>query len=427
MKTALRAVLSFAALAAASGCQVYDFEPVTPLAIAQTTQTKNVTAKQLKPNLMILLDKSGSMSQALNSACCTQGFPNCNETTCPTRMGAARRAMDSFLSMNGSIARMGLTIYPHNDTPGSAVCTAAGAPDVLVPINPASDDVPDLQSWADGINMQLQLPCNTTPAPATCPLGGTPTGGSLGFLAGMSELHDPNRDDFVLLITDGLPNCNSANPNTCANPTACKCTLINPTNGTPQCAPMPNDAAFCVRGCLDQDGSVEAIRNLRMAPGGGVKTIVVGFGSDFGSGDGFDVLNAMAIAGGFQRTCPMGTDAECGTGGRCLNVMGSNPTCQTAFYSASNQAELIAALSAISASLGAGTVCRYTLDATPSSDDLVSVMIDGVPTQPGPDTWNLTNGQIVFPDTGPQSICAKLLMATPQAPIKLEIRIIEAL
>ncbi len=419
MKTALRAVGSLAVLAAASGCQVYDFEPVTPLAIAQTTQTKNVTAKQLKPNLMVLLDKSGSMAQPLTPAGCACSFGTCNETTCPTRMGAARRALDNFLMNNGTVARMGLTVFPADNQ-----CTAAGSGQQLVPINPMSDSDTDLQSWANSINTQIQAQCTGNPLPPTCPLGGTPTAGSLSFLGTLNELKADDREDFILLLTDGLPNCNSNNPNTCANQASCKCTLLN-AMGMPSCAPGNNDAFFCVRGCLDEDGAVQAIRNLRMLPGGGVRTIVVGFGSDFvTSGDGFNVLNAMAIAGGFQRTCPMGTDAECGTGGRCVT---STNTCEAAFYSATNQTELVAALAAISASLGADTVCKYTLSATPSSADLVSVIIDGVPVPSGPDTWNLTTGQIIFPNTGPQSTCKKLLDATPTAPIKLEIRIVQSL
>src|SRR5262245_46153592 len=103
MSPALRTVLSLAVFAAATGCQTYDFEPVTPLAIAQTTQTKTVTAQVLKPDLMILLDKSGSMSSPLpgGTNCGSPqpcGFPNCPEATCPTRMGSLRAAMNTFLT-----------------------------------------------------------------------------------------------------------------------------------------------------------------------------------------------------------------------------------------------------------------------------------------------------------------------------------------
>src|SRR5438874_9130088 len=114
MKTAHRALLALLPLAAFASCQTYDFEPVTPLAIAQTTQTKTVTAQVLKPDLMILLDKSGSMASPLpgGTNCGTCAFPSCPEGTCPTRMGSMRAAMNTFLTNNGNVARMGLTIFP---------------------------------------------------------------------------------------------------------------------------------------------------------------------------------------------------------------------------------------------------------------------------------------------------------------------------
>ena len=405
MKTALRAGLSFAALAVAASCQTYDFEPVTPLAIAQTTMPYTITAQQLKPDLMILLDKSGSMAAPLpgGTNCGSCMFPACPEGTCPTRMGQVRSAMNTFLMGNGNVARMGLTIYPADN-----VCTAAGTQQQLTPIRPMTDNDPDLQAWANGINMQIQTQTVG---------GGTPTGGSLNFVGTIAELNDPQRQDFVLLLTDGLPNCNTANPNVCTTPAACRCTLQGGNCGTVVNDADPNN--FCRRGCLDIDGAVQAVKDLRTRD---IKTIVVGFGSDFGSGDGFEALNAMAIAGGFQRTCPNMTNTECGTGGVCVSGV-----CQTAFYSAGNAAELAAALAQISAALSGDSICRYTLDAIPSSPDLVSVIVDGTPTQSGPNTWQIMGAQLVFPDTGPMSTCARLKMSTTVNPVKLEIRIVQTL
>lgn len=403
MKTALRAGLSFAALVVAASCQTYDFEPVTPLAIAQTTQFKTVTAKQFKPDLMILLDKSGSMALATNPTApgCTNNCPQGCTAGCATRIADVRSSMQNFLSNSGNVARMGLTIYPADN-----VCTAAGTQQQLTPIRPMSDNDSDLQAWASGINTQIQMQSVG---------GGTPTGGSLNFVGTIAELNDPQREDFVLLLTDGLPNCNTANPNTCTNAAACRCTLAGANCGTVINDADPNN--FCRRGCLDLDGSVQAVKDLRTR---GIRTIVVGFGSEFGGGPGFEVLNAMAIAGGFQRTCRNGTNAECGAGGVCDTTTN---VCQTAFYSAANQAELTAALAEISAGLGADSICKYTLEATPTSADLVSVIIDGAPQQSGPDTWALMAGQIVMQG----ALCTKLQGSTPEKPIKVEIRIVQTL
>ncbi|HSP77727.1 MAG TPA: VWA domain-containing protein, partial [Myxococcaceae bacterium] len=52
----------------AAGCQTYDFEPVEPLALAQTTETRRIEARERKPNLMLLVDTSGSMTDPVDPA-----------------------------------------------------------------------------------------------------------------------------------------------------------------------------------------------------------------------------------------------------------------------------------------------------------------------------------------------------------------------
>jgi hypothetical protein len=46
------------AVVLATGCQTYDFEPVEPLAVAQTTESRSIKARAPKPNLMLLVDTS---------------------------------------------------------------------------------------------------------------------------------------------------------------------------------------------------------------------------------------------------------------------------------------------------------------------------------------------------------------------------------
>jgi hypothetical protein len=388
MNSALRAVSSLAVLALGVGCQTYDFEPVTPLAIAQTTQTKTVTAKQLKPNLMMLIDKSGSMNDGENSMVPVSG-------TNPRKMDTLKNVMGTFLSSQGRVARMGMTIYPQG-----TVCDAAGANEVRNPISVPSDSDADLQAQASAINTNIQT---------LVPGGGTPTALSLQFVGSLPELNDPQREDFVLLLTDGLPNCNPNNQNNC-NAGNCQCT-VNPQSACGVGQP------YCTLGCLDTDGSVQAIRDLRMR---GIRTIVVGFGSDVAGGAAGNTLNAMAIAGGFQRTCPNRTDAECGTGNTCDMVQ---LVCARAYYQASNGTELAAALAQISDNLAGDSICRYTLEATPSRGDLVSVIIDGVPQPQGTDTWDLMAGAIIMQG----ALCDKLKASTTTNPVQVEIRIVQSL
>jgi hypothetical protein len=403
-----------AAALAVVGCQTYDFEPVRPLAIAQTDDVQQITATKLKPDLMILLDKSGSMAGAINptGTCATCSFPMCNEGTCPTRMGQMQAAMNTFLTSSGDVARMGFTVFPNVNV---SQCGASNAQSVVTQIKPASDMPADLKSWAAGINTQIQAAGMMSAA--AYPGGGTPTGDSIRFVSGIKELNDPTRDDFILLLTDGLPNCNIMNPNTCLSGAACGWTLAS----SQQTMMASNDSNYCIRGCLDQDGTVQAIREARdvQAHANGIRTIVVGFGSDF-TGSALDTLNAMAIAGGFQATCPMGTDAECGANNTCDTT---TMVCTKAFFSAANQTQLQMALAQISAVLGADQVCTYVLTAQPSSDQLVSVLINGTATASGADTWVLQAGKIQFQG----ALCNELKMSTAMNPVTVEVRVVQSL
>jgi hypothetical protein len=393
-----------AAAVAAVGCQTYDFEPVKPLAVAQTVQSKTVAAHNLKPNIMLLIDKSGSMNQAIDgtAATCNGCTSNC-PGTCPTRISVLKSTMDTFLGMNGKIGRFGATYFPADNQ-----CTPSSSGTVLSHISPASDSDADLQSWASKVNMAIQDP-NFKAS------GGTPTNASLEFLGSLTELHDKSRDNFVLLLTDGVPNCNINNPVDCTN-SACVGTL----GGSPPTMKTTNDTNFCIRGCLDQDGTVQAIKDLGAA---NIRTIVVGFGSDFATPVALATLNAMARAGGFARLCPNNDPAtECGDSASTPNacVMG---VCQNAFYAAANGTDLAKALQAISAILGADTICKYTLQSQPTSDQLISVIINGVAQPSGPDTWAFMGGQIVMQGM----LCSELQNSTLQNPVTVEIRVVQSL
>lgn len=158
-------------------------------------------------------------------------------------------------------------------------------------------------------------------------------GPSLAFLGTYAPLKNPSRADVVLLLTDGLPNCNSQNPNNCTNATACRCTST--TCGSDMTAPL------CILGCLDDAGATAAVSALRAQ---GIFTVVVGFGSDTASQDARASLNGMALAGGFARPCPQGTNAECGANDTC-DV--ATKVCAKAFYQANNATELATALADI--------------------------------------------------------------------------------
>lgn len=408
----LRALIAFGVGLGAgilAGCQTYDFEPVEPLAIKQTTQSKSVVAKNLKPNLMLLVDKSGSMdvpTDPSNPNCpsgCGASKASLCPGNCPTRWTDLQQAMNNFLGSNGTVARMGMLAFP-----ADATCGAPTA--VRIELSNSADVDAELQAKANEINAALQG--ITSSGAAGSPNGtggGTPTALSLNFLGdSYAPLKDPDREDIVLLLTDGLPNCNPGNPNSCGNATACKCTLASGSCGSP-------GSTFCTLGCLDHGGSVAAVENLKTQ---GISTVVVGFGAETASGDGPTVLNALAMAGGYARTCQ--NDNDCGgAAGSC----DSGGLCVTRFYQASNGAQLAAALAKIATIVGAEDPCVYKLNATPSDARFLSVLIDGVATPQGSDTWTYSPGQVTFVG----ALCTRVMSATPANPVQVDIRIVEGM
>ncbi|MBL9037067.1 MAG: adventurous gliding motility lipoprotein CglB [Archangium sp.] len=404
----MRSVLVSTALVL-SACQTYDFIPVSPISLTQTSQSRDVTARRLKPNLMILVDKSGSMETPIKDAdggigatcgTCGPGTAPC-PVSCPNRIRELRSAMNSFLTSSGTIARMGLALFP-----ADARCGATGQIAVPLPAPSQVDDaVSDMasQTNANAVNAAIQ-------GTGTNPSGGTPTNDSLRFVGQTPGLNDSTdlRDDFVLLLTDGVPNCNIRNVNTCNSPNnACQCTLSS-------CV-----GSFCSEGCLDRQGVVEAVQELSSK---GIKTIVVGFG--IGSVLSDDqrnapaVLNAMAEAGGLPLSCTTGLDADCGANNRCINNV-----CERKYFQATNGAELSQALAKISEKLPGTEPCIYPLDAQPAGQEYLAVIVDGQNQAPGPDTWAFTNGQIVFSG----ATCAKIERATPLTPVKVQVRIVSTL
>jgi hypothetical protein len=399
-----------------AACQTYDFERVVPLAVGQTTDKTIVASKRLKPNVMLLVDNSGSMLLPTNPS--ASGCPaNCGTSasnpcpgTCPTRVSEMKSAMAVFLQSAGTVARMGVSVFPTD-----SVCKPASNIDVALPAPSVTDDGTDSQltATAAAVNTRIQM---------LNPTGGTPTGSSLEFLGTYGGITDSNdfRDDFVLLLTDGLPNCNDANPNnlcgcyqnmscTPMQTSACDCTL---GSGGTACVTMN----FCSKGCLDQSGAVAAVRALRLK---GIRTIVVGFGADLSGGPGPIVLNAMAREGGFARECPNAMDSECGTNNTCNTT---TKVCNSAFFQAANGAELAAALTKISQSFQ-GDPCEFTLSARPSDPRYLSVVIDGQSVAAGPMTYSYdfnTNKVKFLGD-----LCTRLTRSTTQNPVSVEFRIVE--
>jgi hypothetical protein len=403
----------------ASGCQTYDFEPVEPLALAQTTIANVVRARALKPNMMLLLDTSGSMTLPANTSdpdcraatpsspsriyCGEPGNEPCNVNTCPTRWSELRSAMGTFLSTSGTVARLGLTTYPA--AAGGNQCSASSS--VRIPVPQVDDgDTPALQSAATQISdVILGIPLNGPGGP----VGGTPTSMSLRFVGEQADLQSQEREDFVLLLTDGLPNCNPNNPNG-GNATTCRCTQSSCT-GYPALL------------CLDKDASVAAVTDLQAQRA--IRTIVIGFGADFNGTTpetqaGAETLNAMAVAGNFPRSVACTRNEDCGASDTCDLTA---KVCNRRFYLAGNQAELARALEEIINRVSKDDVCLLKLDPTqrPTDDSLIVVYVNDQPTPRGDDTWTLNAQGVQFQG----STCTRIRASTDANPIRLEVRAVQ--
>lgn len=213
------------------------------------------------PNLYFVLDASGSMAEEV------PGVGN--------RYDAVRIAVVDLVRNLGPLARVGAAVLPKK---GSADECAAGAQ--VFPVTQG-----DPVTGKDGpTTTALRL------ATITKPVGGTPISATLSALT--PTLLGLSGKTYVVIATDGGPNCNAM-----ASCTAADCSLV--IDAHPACAPGVNCCAPGQIGgptfCVDQPATLAAIDKLVQA---GLHVVTVGIP---GSEAYAAVLDAMAIAGGLPR------------------------------------------------------------------------------------------------------------------------------
>ncbi|HUB05488.1 MAG TPA: hypothetical protein VMB50_00715 [Myxococcales bacterium] len=313
-----------------AACQNYRFKDVVPATTDLETLTP-VAASAVPPAVLIVQDTSGSMCEPIQrdagadsciatgggtevadycSVCLpgagTPGNPaECTPTgACASKMSLVASTLTTALDGLGVDAGqllLGLASFPSNATCGTGA--------VQVPIGDAVATIPPIeQFYAKAV-----------------PSGGTPTAATLAA-AVASQPSMMSGPRYVLLITDGLPNCDAQNPcgtepwagaggasYACASPgylatqgitgvtapAACQC-----SNG--QCGTLSTTQADCCtflpsqnqavasEECLDGPASVAAVASLKAA---GITTYVAGLGYDYDSSSGATVLSEMAQAG----------------------------------------------------------------------------------------------------------------------------------
>jgi hypothetical protein len=276
------------------------------------------------PNLYFALDHSSSMVQQ-------------------SKWTNVRQVVSDVMTKLGAGARFGATIFP---SPGPDQC----APGVEVMSLRQGDE--------QGVTANMFLS-----ATSARPNGGTPTAATLAaLLPKLSGLHGTT---FVILATDGGPNCN--NTLFCAID---ECTLnIDgapncPTDGSVNCCdPQFNESI----GCLDGAASAKAVADLKAA---GIETFVIGIP---GSSPYGPVLDEMATAGGSARS----------TAPRYYRVDTADTTALTA------------AFESIAAQTGAG--CAFTLGHAPADDNGIHVSVSGAPVpRSGADGWSVAGTTLTF-------------------------------
>jgi hypothetical protein len=207
--------------------------------------TQTVSAQIRHPNMLIVLDKSGSTVDQ------PAGFN-------VSIWEGMKLALATSLEAAKARVSFGLELFPTSSVPGQTIpekcgdncCDMPTTADIAVPIEDGVTGVPKILAVLN----------------ATVPSGGTPTAVALKhaleyFTVGAGA--SLQGEKFVMLATDGGPNCNAGL--TCP---ATSCTL----NLEKQCM-SANCCASLGQACVDDQATIAQIQALRDA---GINTFVVG-------------------------------------------------------------------------------------------------------------------------------------------------------
>jgi hypothetical protein len=300
--------------------------------------SQSIPAITNPPNLSFIIDHSGSMGEELAGSGLSK-YEN------------ARVALSHVLGAIGHRVNYGALIFP-----GLAGVTGCEAGDELMPVAPG-----DPPSYARDGKTGPRLKDLLGRLSIANVDGGTPAAATLSkALATLSALEG---DTYVILITDGAPNCNE---DLSCKPSACIPNIEGLTYGGFDCSTGVNCCAPTTEhpqanlSCVDEQASLQAVQALTDA---GIKTFVVGMP---GSEPYENLLDAMADVGGTART--------------------GSPK----YYSVADTDALEQALKAIAASVAIS--CEIPLDYEPPDRDFLNVYFDGKVVEYDPEAgWEWTD------------------------------------
>ncbi|MSP60859.1 MAG: VWA domain-containing protein [Myxococcales bacterium] len=150
-------------------------------ALAMSALTAGTAFASPCPNLMFVVDQSGSMAEDPNGAYNKK----------PTKWDLARDAVIKIVTTYGDQVPFGLELYTSSSF-DDAACYADTKIDVKVGHDTKAKIIAKMK--------------------AEMPDSGTNTGEAIKRAAAEMELHDQARKNFIILITDGDPNCNGDEP-----------------------------------------------------------------------------------------------------------------------------------------------------------------------------------------------------------------------
>lgn len=200
-------------------------------------QSYALTVTRNPPNIHLVIDRSGSMSLEA-----TTGMPPLGGQT--SKWDDLTTTMHTLLFNYGASANMwGMSIFPTTHTYQSCV-----AGDIAIPLMPPAASIPAMEAQLAQYNSSNLLSYN----------GKTPTSAAMQGVYDHVSLDALDRNNYVVLMTDGMPNC-AGDPETGVTPV-----ITNLANLSPS-----------------------------------VRTFVIGFGSAAQSNP--SLLNSWAVAGHTER------------------------------------------------------------------------------------------------------------------------------
>jgi hypothetical protein len=278
-----------------------------------------------RPNLYFVVDASGSMLGEMDA-------PN-SDGFIPSRYDAARAAIRDVLQGVGHRVSYGATLFPAADPGGTGPACPVG--EEIFPTQPG-DDVSYRISGRIGPVLETLLGRLRRRAPS----GMTPTAATIRDLE--AKLVNLPGKSYVILLTDGAPNCNPATP--CGSAT---CTInveggCDPANPSLNCCDPSFGQGYLY--CTDADSTIAAVTNLAKKE---IPTFVVGMPGTFSYQE---LLDDVAIAGGTSRAT------------------------RPYYYPVNGSADLTATLQNIA--LQIAIQCHVTLTSPPPDRNLVNVYFD---------------------------------------------------